>query len=416
MWPTLAVHALMPKKPSREPRAESYGRLVALLARRTHDVAAAEDALGDAMMAALASWPKTGVPQSPDAWLMAVAQRKHLDAIRRTQTAAAASPDLQIMAEAVASAADADRALPDGRLGLMFACAHPAIDPSARAPLILQTILGFNADEIASAFLTTPGAMSQRLVRAKTKIKVARISFRLPDRDDLADRLNSVLDAIYAAFSLGWSDATGADTRDLAHEAIWLGRIVVSLLPDEPEAMGLLALMLHADARRGARRDARGAYVPLTRQDPAHWNVGEILEAETLLQRAASKAVLGRFQLEAAAQSVHAARRLTGATDWQALVSIYDALLGLTGSPVVIINRAIALGELAGADAGLAALAEIATDARLTDYQPYWATRADLLARTGNVQAATEDYNHAIGLTTDPAVRAYLLRQMEQRR
>ena len=392
---------------------ESYGRLVALLARRTSDVAAAEDALGDAFAAALATWPVSGVPQSPDAWLMAVAQRRHLDSVRRAKTAAAAGPDVSLLAGTLAAATADGPAIQDERLGLMFACAHPAIEDSVRAPLILQAVLGFNAAEIASAFLVAPGAMGQRLVRAKAKIKGAGIAFRVPDRDELADRLDAVLDAIYAAYAVGWSDATGSDTRDLAREAIWLGRIIVSLLPNEPEAAGLLALMLHAEARRAARRDAQGGFVPLAAQDTTRWDTALIDEAEALLRQAATKHLIGGFQLEAAAQSVHAARRTTGMTDWEALVGIYDGLLALTGSPVVKINRAVALGAWRGADAGLTALGDASVDKRLDDYQPYWATRAELLAKTGDADAARAAYGRAIGLATDPAVRAFLLQQRD---
>ena len=392
---------------------ESYGRLVALLARRTSDVAAAEDVLGDAFGEALATWPTSGVPRSPEAWLMAVAKRKHLDLLRRAQTAAMAERDVALVFALDERETTAAPAIPDERLGLMFACAHPAIDETIRAPLILQTVLGFTAAEIASAFLVAPGAMGQRLVRAKAKIKSAGIGFQVPERDDLTERLDAVLDAIYAAYAVGWSDATGRDTRDLAGEAIWLGRIVVALLPEQPEAAGLLALMLHADARHDARRDADGGFVPLSEQDATRWNLASIDEAEALLRQAAAMNVVGRFQLEAAAQSVHAARRVTGQTDWEALVRLYDALHRLTGSPVVTVNRAAAVGAWQGAAAGLAALGEAEVDTRISDYQPYWATRADLLAKAGDRDAAIAAYSRAIGLATDPAVRAFLLRRRE---
>jgi RNA polymerase sigma-70 factor (ECF subfamily) len=249
----------------------------------------------------------------------------------------------------------------------MFACAHPAIDPGIRAPLILQTILGFDAATIASAFLLAPATMAQRLVRAKHKIRDAGIPFRVPERADLRERLDAVLEAIYAAFAEGWSDPTGTEVRrrDLAEEAIWLGRLVASLLPDEPEALGLLALMLHAEARRNARRGASGEYMPLTDQDTALWDGSMIEEAEALLFRAGGLGAVGRYQLEAAVQSAHVVRRRTGRTDWAAIEHLYDALSALTGSPVVAINRAIAVAETRGAAAGLAALDALADDARL---------------------------------------------------
>jgi len=394
----------------------SYGKLIAFLSARTGDVAGAEDALSDAFAAALDDWPERGIPETPEAWLLTVARRKMIDAVRRRRTGEAAAPDLQLMAEELEAAAASEAPIPDDRLRLMFACAHPAIDPGVRAPLILQTILGFDAATIASAFLISPSTMGQRLVRAKTRIKQAGIPFRVPERADLRERLDAVLEAIYAAFSEGWSDPAGTEIRrrNLAEEGIWLGGLVASLLPEEPEALGLLALMLHAEARRGARRDARGEYVPLADQDPSLWNAQLIAEAEALLLRASGMGAIGRYQLEAAVQSAHAARRLTGRTDWAAIVQIYDTLSAITDSPVVAINRAVALAETRGPAAGLAALDALSEDARLADYQPYWAARAELLARTDEVDAADQAYERAIGLESDPAVRRFLQRRRAQ--
>jgi RNA polymerase sigma-70 factor (ECF subfamily) len=236
----------------------SYGKLVAFLAARTRDVAAAEDALSDAFAAALADWPAHGIPQQPEAWLLAVARRKAVDASRRRRTSEAAADDLRLMADEIESNMASASQIPDERLSLMFACAHPAIEAGIRAPLILQTILGFDAAAIASAFLVAPATMGQRLVRAKQKIAQAGIPFRLPERTDLPERLEAVLEAIYATFTEGWSDPAGTEARrrNLAEEGIWLGRLVASLLPEEPEALGLLSLMLYAEARRAARRGA----------------------------------------------------------------------------------------------------------------------------------------------------------------
>ena len=388
----------------------SYGKLVAFLASRTRDVAGAEDALADAFAAALVDWPASGVPRNPEAWLMTAAKRRLIDAARRQQTSEAGEEHLLLLSELNETVADE---IPDDRLALMFACAHPAIDAAIRAPLILQTVLGFDAAAIASAFLVAPAAMGQRLVRAKARIREAGIPFRVPPREDLPERLDAVLGAIYASFAEGWTDPAGTDTRrrNLAEEGIWLGRLVASLLPGEPEALGLLALMLHAEARRGARRDAGGEYVPLAEQDPALWNARLIEEAEELLFRASRMNVVGRYQLEAAMQSAHAARRRTGRTDWAAIVQIYDSLLALTGSPVVAINRAIALAETEGPAAALAALDALAGDERLADYQPWWAARAGLLARGGDAEAAGQAYERAIGLESDPAVRRFLQRR-----
>jgi RNA polymerase sigma-70 factor (ECF subfamily) len=395
----------------------SYGKLVAFLAARTRNVAGAEDALADAFAAALVDWPVNGIPASPEAWLMAVARRKLIDAARRRRTDEEAAGHLQLMSEELEAAATpagaTEMAIPDDRLLLMFACAHPAIDPGIRAPMILQTILGFDAATIASAFLVSPTTMGQRLVRAKSKIRQAGIPFRLPERADLRERLDAVLAAIYAAFSEGWSDPAGTEfrRRNLAEEGIWLGRLVASLLPQEPEALGLLALMLHAEARRGARRNARGEYVPLAEQDPQLWNASLIEEAEALLFRASRMGAIGRYQLEAAVQSAHVARRSTGRTDWAAIERLYDALATIINSPVVGINRAIAVAQARGPAAGLAALDALADDARLGEYQPYWAARAGLLARSGEIDAAAQAYDRAIGLEADPAVRDFLQRR-----
>ncbi len=388
----------------------SYGKLISFLAARTRDVAAAEDALSEAFAAALAGWAASGVPKNPEAWLLTVARRKMIDAARRRRSAEGGAVYLQLLADEVEAGATGHAPIPDDRLRLMFVCAHPAIEASVRAPLMLQTILGFDAGTIASAFLVAPVTMGQRLVRAKNKIRHAAIPFQVPEPSELGHRLDAVLEAIYAVFAEGWSDPGGTDARrrNLAEEGIWLGRLVVSLLPQEAEALGLLALMLHAEARRSARRSVHGEFVPLAKQDPALWDTRLIDEAEALLLCAARMNTIGRYQLEAAAQSAHAHRRLTGRTDWAAIVQIYDALLAITASPVVAINRAVACAELTGPAAGLAALSAMANDARLADYQPFWAARAELHARAGETDAAQKAYQRAIGLESDPAVRRFL--------
>jgi RNA polymerase sigma-70 factor, ECF subfamily len=396
----------------------SYGKLVAFLAARTSDVAAAEDALADAFAAALVDWPASGIPESPEAWLMTVARRKLIDAARRRRTGHDAADHLRLMAEELEAVTANELQIPDERLALMFACTHPAVDRGIRAPLMLQTILGFDAATIASAFLVSPATMGQRLARAKSKLRQAGIPFRVPERADLRERLDSVLEAIYAAFAEGWSDPAGTEVRrrNLAEEGMWLGRLVASLLPDEPEAIGLLALMLHAEARRAARRSAQGEYVPLAEQDPAAWNTQLIEEAEALLLRASAMGRIGRYQLEAAIQSAHVVRRRTGASDWAAIERLYDVLSAMTDSPVVAINRAIAVAETRGPAAGLAALDAVADDGRLAEYQPYWAARAGLLARTAEVDAADQAYERAIGLEADPAVRRFLQQRRAQLR
>src|SRR5438067_3929406 len=307
----------------------SYGKLVAFLAARTRDMAAAEDALAEAFAAALADWPQKGCPANPEAWLLTVARRKTIDAARRRRSGEAAAAQLQLLAAGLEAAAEP--AIPDHRLALMFACAHPAIEAGIRAPLILQGVLGLEARVIASAFLASPAAMAKRLVRAKDKIRQAGIPFAIPERAELPGRLDTVLEAIYAAFTQGWTEPGGTDVarRDLTAEALFLARLATELMPAEPEALGLLALLLHAEARRRARRSDDGAYVPLAEQDPAAWDAAMIAEAEALLRRASARGVIGRYQLEAALQSAHVERCRSGRANWAEVVQLYDALFAL---------------------------------------------------------------------------------------
>ena len=394
----------------------SYGKLIAFLAARSGDVAGAEDALADAFAAALADWPERGVPNNPEGWLLTTARRRQIDAARRAIHRGKVADDVALHLEELAMASTQQHAIPDERLRLMFACAHPGLDSAVRAPLILQTVLGFDAAAIASAFLVSPAAMSQRLVRAKAKIRQAGVPFRLPEREELAERLDAVLEAVYAVFAEGWSDPDGAEAkrRNLASEGIWLGRLLASLMPDEAEALGLLALMLHAEARRVARRSPAGDYVPLIEQDTGLWDRQLIDEAEALLRRAATLGRIGRYQLEAALQSAHAVRRAGGKADWPAIVQLYDALVALTASPVAAINRAVALARMQGTKAGLAALDVVADDARLVEYQPYWAARAELLAQAKQMDEARKAYSRAIGLENDPTIRRYLQGRLAQ--
>ncbi|HWG21435.1 MAG TPA: DUF6596 domain-containing protein, partial [Terracidiphilus sp.] len=381
-------------------------------------VAVAEDALSEAFLSALADWPQNGCPANPEGWLLTVARRKVIDAARRHSTTEAASAELQILAEGLEAAAAESAEIPDRRLALLFACAHPAIEAGVRAPLMLQVVLGLDAKTIASAFLSSPAAMGKRLVRAKDKIRQAGIPFRVPEREELAGRLDTVLEAIYAAFAEGWTGPGGTEggadggmdvvRRDLTAEAMFMARLVTELLPDEPEALGLLALMLHAEARRLARRSAAGEFVPLAAQDPALWDARMIDEAEALLHRAGTRGVVGRYQLEGALQSAHVDRCRTGKSNWAEVVALYDALFAVSGSPVVAINRAVAIAELRGAQAGVDALPEPSSDARLAEYQPYWAARAELLSRTDARREAWDAYEMAIGLERDAAVRRFL--------
>ena len=402
----------------------SYSKLVAYLSARTHDVAGAEDALADAFEAALHRWPVQGVPAAPEAWLLTAARRRLIDTARQHKTQEHNAAQLLLLADEVDDTHAKGQAIPDQRLALMFACAHPAIDSTVRAPLMLQVMLGFDAASIASAFLTSPTTMGQRLVRAKAKIKQSGMALVLPDRQDMPERLDTVLAATYAAFAEGWLDPTGAETRrhSLAEEGLWLARLLASLMPQEPEALGLLALMLYTHARRYARRSAAGDYVPLAQQDTALWDTPLLLQAQELLLQASSFQRPGRYQLEAAVQSAHVHSRLSGVATGAAVLGLYDALLHITQSPVVAINRAVALAQCDGVNsnlnsnavAALTALDALLSEPRLRDYQPYWAARAHVLQRLGQNAEAAAAYQRAIGLESDAAVRRYLQQRSDE--
>ena len=383
---------------------DSYGRLVAILAARTRDLGAAEDALAGAFAKALETWPVNGVPRVPEAWLLTVARRGARGVARHGAVRSAAAAALAQLAEERAMAPDDP--LPDRRLSLLFACAAPAVDEAARTPLMLQAVLGLDAARIAGAFLTSPAAMAQRLVRAKARLRDSGARFEMPEPADLPDRLEAVLAAIYAAFGVARDAAPGTEGHgDLRREALWLARLVAAALP-QPEALGLLALMLFAEAREAARRDAAGAYVPLDAQDAALWDRQLIAEAEAMLGRAAAGGAPGRFQIEAAIQSVHAQRAVTGRTDWAVIAALYRWLGQVAPSVGAAVAEAAALG--AGGDP-LAGLAVLDSLEGCDSYQPWWAVRAHLLARQGAAEAARAAYDRAAGLTEDPAVRAFLL-------
>jgi RNA polymerase sigma-70 factor (ECF subfamily) len=381
----------------------SYGRLVAILAARTRDIAAAEDALADAFATALATWPERGVPAQPEAWLLTAARRNLHHAHRHARVTTDAVGELLVRLEERMAHEGFDGI--DERLRLLFACAHPAITESIRTPLMLQTVLGLDAERIGSAFLVAPSTMGQRLVRAKAKIKEAGVPFEVPGERDLPERLEHVLRAIYVAFGVGWDDLDAGP--GLAEEAIDLGRTLVASMPAEPEPKGLLALMLHCEARRAARRDAQGRFVPLRDQDPRRWTSALVVEAENLLVDAARAARFGRFQCEAAIQSVHAQRALTGVLHHDALRTLYDLLLAREPSIGVAVARAAALlegGDLTGAEHALAAL----EGEDVARYQPYWVTRARLAELTGDRAGRRSALERALGLTESPAVRSFL--------
>jgi predicted RNA polymerase sigma factor len=388
----------------------SYGRLVAYLARSTRDLAAAEDALGDALVAALETWPRRGVPDNPDAWLLTAARRNVIGSIRRAGTAERNLPDLLVVHDEQNEPPQEATVIPDRRLELLYVCAHPAIDRSVRSPLMLQTVFGLDAVRIASAFVVAPKTMGQRLSRAKAKIRDAGIPFIIPGVDELTPRTASVLDAIYAAYGAGWDDPGGSDPkrRGLTAEAIRLARLVVELRACDAEARGLLAMMLHCEARADARRDDHDAFVPLGEQDVSQWSREVMAEAEHHLEIAVELGEIGPFQLHAAIQSVHNRRAITGATDWAAVASLYDGLVVLSPTIGAHVARAAAHGQARDAAAGLVVLDELA-DGAISSYQPYWATRAHLLSMIGDRAGSEVARARAIGLTTDRAVRAHLL-------
>ena len=390
---------------------ESYGRLVAYLSVHTHDLASAEDALSDALVSALNHWPRDGVPKNPEAWLLTAARRSLIDIIRHQRVVQASEPTLVLLKENSTEAA-LSTAFPDERLKLLFVCAHPAIDPAMHTPLMLQTVLGLDAARIAQAFLIAPKTMGQRLFRAKTKIRSGGIPFEIPQERDLPERVDAVLEAIYAAFGIGWDDMAGADQRgrDLAEEAMWLARVLLQLMPGEAEVRGLLALMLHCEARRPARRGPDGRYIPLSEQDPKQWSLPLIEDAERHLGEAFTftHGRYGRFQLEAAIQSVHAERARSGRTDWAAIALFYEGLMRISPTLGTRAGYAAAVAEANGPEAGLAVLESIDPEA-VSHYQPYWAVRAHLLQRLGKTRGASDAYDRAIGLAEDPAVRRFLL-------
>ncbi len=384
--------------------SESYGRLVALLASNTRDVAAAEDALADAFEAALKTWPERGIPSTPDAWLLTTARNRLIDAGRRSKTAERAEPTLAILVDELSTAAERSD-FPDKRLELLFVCAHPAIDPKIRTPLMLQTVLGLDAQRMASAFLVAPTTLGQRLVRAKQKIRDAGIGFRIPEPDELPDRLDAVLEAIYGGYTTGRSGQDPPRTQ-VADEAVRLARLMAELLPDHPEVLGLLAIILFCEARRDAGRDGAGNFVPLTEQDTEAWDVALRTEANLAVRAATRAGYLGPFGLEANIQAIHMARADTGQTDWTTIRGLYDTLLVVAPTIGARVAAAAAALEADGPAAALARLDSIAEEAR--GYQPWWAVRAHALARNGSVEA-TDAFERAAGMTDDPAIRAYLL-------
>ncbi|GAA0394420.1 RNA polymerase sigma factor [Micromonospora gifhornensis] len=387
---------------------DSYGRLLALLSTSTSDIVWAEDALADAFERALRSWPDQGVPDNPTGWLLTVARNRLRDHWKSAQWQRNVPLDVERDAPVHLDALDLD-AIPDRRLELMLVCAHPAIERTAHTPLMLNTVLGFTAEQVGRAFSTPTSTMATRLVRAKRRIKATGIPFRIPDRSDLPGRMAAVLEAIYGAYVIDWA-TTGPQARPVPTEALHLAEVLTTLVPDDPEAHGLAALVQLSAARLPARLDEHGRFVPLAEQDPTRWNERLIHRAHQHLRTAHARRHLGRFQLEAAVQAVHCARRHTGTTDWPALLDLHRALHTLAPSLGGAVALAVATAEVEGPAAGLTRLDALLnpTDDRARRFQPAKAARAHLLERLGRHAEAAAAYDSAIALTHDPAERGYL--------
>ena len=389
----------------------AYGKLIAMLASRTGDIIAAEDALADAYVAALRTWPERGIPDKPEAWLLTVAKNRRIDQARR-DARLVITDKANDMADA--QAIEPDEAHLDDRLKLLFVCAHPALDEGIRTPLMLQTVLGLEAEQIARAFLVKPSTMAQRLVRAKKKIKSAGIPFVVPEPEAYPERMGAVLEAVYGAYAVDWMDGDG----DLSHEAFFLSNILAELDPENPEALGLTALIGFIEARRDARLND-GVLVPVPEQDVDLWDSQLIERSVSVLTQASLRhrpgSVPGRFQLEAAIQSVHAARSVTGKTDWRALSQLYAGLMHISPSIGGAVSRAAVVAEDAGPAEGLKMLDVIDYDG-LEDYQPFHAVRAHCLAATGQPADAAEAYAKAISLCPDRPSKLWLEKKVEDLR
>jgi RNA polymerase sigma-70 factor (ECF subfamily) len=404
---------------------DEHGRAIATLIRVLGDFDLAEEAVADAYVTALEKWPADGTPSNPGAWIVTTARNRAIDRARRAQAfarkaaliAGDAAFDASARAGAVRAAAEDEmHPIPDDQLRLIFTCCHPALAPEASIALTLRTLGGLTTPEIARAFLVPEATLAQRLVRAKKKIRVAGIAYEVPGGDRLAERLDAVLRVIYLVFNEGYdaSEGEGLIRRELCAEAIRLARIVAELMPEEPEAQGLLALLLLTDARRPSRVAPDGGLVRLEDQDRGGWSKPEIDEGSALVERALRAGRVGPYQLQAAIAAVHDEAAVAADTDWQQILGLYEVLLRVTPSPVIALNRAVAVGEVMGPASGLAAVDSLAADPSLADYRFFHAARADFLRRLGRWSEAADAYERASGLGPNAAERAYLERRLAE--
>jgi RNA polymerase sigma-70 factor (ECF subfamily) len=392
---------------------EEWGRLLAALTYQFGDLSQAEDALQDVVEAAYRRWPVTGVPENPAAWLMTSARRRLIDHIRRTQTLNAKLP---LLATELFEKEDMDidtEEIPDERLRLIFTCCHPALNQEAQIALTLRTLGGLSTTEIAHALLISEPTVGQRISRAKRKIREAGIPFEAPEGAELPDRLDTVLHVLYLIYNEGYVASEGAllFRIDLSTEAIRLARVLVRLMPDEPEGIGLLALMLLNDARRDARIDSNGELVTLDQQDRTRWSRSSIAEGTGLVDRALRMRRPGLFQLQAAISALHCQAETPGDTDWPQIVALYDVMMTIAPTPIVALNRAAAISMAEGPEQGLFAIAQIDHLEQLEEYHLLHASRADMLRRAGRLMEARTAYEQAIALTNNTTEQGFLARR-----